>query len=111
MNLKVTLIQSDLNWENVDQNLEMFAQKIEDISKPTDLIVLPEMFNTGFSMDSSALAETMDGKTVEWMKFQAKTSASAITGSLIINENGNYYNRLINYIYRNMFYEYKHDDD
>tara|TARA_B100000809_G_scaffold266826_1_gene331955 strand:- start:38 stop:823 length:786 start_codon:yes stop_codon:yes gene_type:complete len=95
MNLKVNIIQSELHWENVDQNLEMFAQKIEAISTPTDIIVLPEMFNTGFSMDSSELAEKMDGKTVAWMKDQAAKSNSVITGSLIIKENGNYYNRLI----------------
>jgi len=84
MNLKVSIIQSELHWENVDKNLEMFAQKIEAISKPTDIIVLPEMFNTGFSMDSSALAETMDGKTVTWMKTQAAKSNSVIVGSLIV---------------------------
>ncbi len=95
MSLKVTAIQSELHWENVSENLEMFGQKIAAISEPTDVIVLPEMFNTGFSMDSERLAETMEGETVEWMKVQAKKSGSAIFGSLIVSENGNYYNRLI----------------
>lgn len=95
MTLKITIIQSELFWENVDRNLEMFTQKIEGISKPTDIIVLPEMFNTGFSMESKKLSETMGGKTVTWMKSQAVNSAAVITGSLIINENENYYNRLI----------------
>jgi len=102
MNLKVNIIQSELHWENVDKNLEMFAQKIEAISTPTDIIVLPEMFNTGFSMDSKELAETMDGKTVAWMKSQATTSNAVITGSLIIEEipltggvRGRFFNRLI----------------
>jgi predicted amidohydrolase len=95
MSLKVSIIQSELHWEKVDQNLKMFAQKIEAISKPTDVIVLPEMFNTGFSMDSERLAESMDGKTTLWMKEQAVRSGAVITGSLIISENGNYFNRLI----------------
>jgi predicted amidohydrolase len=95
MNLKVSIIQSELHWENVDENLEMFTQKIKALSKSIDIIVLPEMFNTGFSMDSSELAETMGGKTIAWMKNQAIISDAIITGSLIIKENGNYYNRLI----------------
>jgi len=95
MNLKVSLIQSELHWESVDQNLEMFAEKIAASSSSTDIIVLPEMFNTGFSMDSSGLAETMDGKTVAWMKNQTTIINAVITGSLIIKENNNYYNRLI----------------
>ena len=95
MDLKVTIIQSDLHWENVDENLAMFSEKIEAISEPTDVIVLPEMFNTGFSMLSEKLAETMDGKTVAWMKTQAQKTGAVITGSLIITENDKYYNRLI----------------
>lgn len=95
MNLKVSIIQSELYWENVDQNLKMFTQKIAAISNPTDIIVLPEMFNTGFSMDSERLAESMDGKTTVWMKEQAVRSDAVVTGSLIVSENGDYYNRLI----------------
>lgn len=95
MNLKVTLIQSELHWEDVDQNLEMFAQKIESIQELTDVIILPEMFTTGFSMESAKLAEKMGGKTVCWMKEQAKKTEAVITGSLIIEEGSNYYNRLI----------------
>jgi predicted amidohydrolase len=95
MNLKVTIIQSELHWENVDENLAMFTDKINAITEQTDVIVLPEMFTTGFSMDSIRLAEKMDGKTVEWMKSQAKAKNAVVTGSLIIEEEGNYYNRLI----------------
>lgn len=95
MSLKVTAVQSELYWENVTQNLEMFAQKINAFSENTDVIVLPEMFNTGFSMESKKLSENMDGETVRWMKIQSKKSDAVIIGSLIINENGNYYNRLI----------------
>ncbi len=93
--LSITVIQSNLHWENVDQNLAMFAQKLSAIEITTDLIVLPEMFNTGFSMESAKLAETMNGKTVTWMKEMAKKSNAAIIGSLIITENENYYNRLV----------------
>ena len=95
MDLKVTVIQSDLHWENVGENLSMFSEKISAISESTDVIVLPEMFNTGFSMLSEKLAETMDGKTISWMKSQSQESNAVITGSVIIKENGNYYNRLI----------------
>jgi len=95
MSLKVTIIQSDLHWENVDENLAMFSEKINALSEQTDVIVLPEMFNTGFSMLSEKLAETMNGKTVTWMKDQAKKSEAVITGSLIVEEHNKYYNRLV----------------
>ncbi len=95
MNLKITIIQSELHWENVDENLAMFTQKIDAITEQTDVIVLPEMFTTGFSMESSKLAEKMDGETVTWMKAQARKKCAVVTGSLIIKEQENYYNRLI----------------
>lgn len=95
MNLKITIIQSELHWENVAENLIMFSGKIDAISKTTDVIVLPEMFNTGFSMESEKLAETMEGKTVVWIKEQAKKHDAVIVGSLIIEENEQYFNRLI----------------
>lgn len=95
MDLKVTIIQSELHWENVDENLAMFSQKMAAISEPTDIIVLPETFNTGFSMLSEELAEKMDGKTVTWMKEQAQKRGAVVTGSLIIEEHGKYYNRLV----------------
>lgn len=95
MSLNITVIQSELHWEDVDKNLEMFALKIAAITQPVDVIVLPEMFNTGFSMESEKLAETMSGKTVAWMKILAKKNEAVLTGSLIIYENGNYFNRLV----------------
>lgn len=91
--LKVTLIQTKLYWEDKIANREMFTQKISEISEPTDLIVLPEMFSTGFSMDTS-LAETNDGETVAWLKKQAKSAKAVITGSIIVKDNESYYNRL-----------------
>ena len=95
MDLKVTIIQSDLHWENSRENLTMFSAKIASIAVPTDVIVLPEMFNTGFSMLSEKLAETMNGETVTWMKAQAQKSGAVVVGSLIIEEYNNFYNRLV----------------
>ncbi|GEP94843.1 amidohydrolase [Chitinophaga cymbidii] len=93
--LTVSLIQANLHWEDVPANLAMFDQKIDSIKERTEVIVLPEMFSTGFSMQSSKLAETMDGSAVQWMKKKAKEKNVIITGSLIIEENGEYYNRMI----------------
>ena len=93
--LKITIIQSNLHWENIEANLKMFSEKISSIQGKTDLIVLPEMFGTGFTMNNKPLAETMKGKTVEWMKRMAKEKNCVITGSVIIEEKKKYYNRLI----------------
>jgi predicted amidohydrolase len=94
-NLTLTLLQSDLHWENVEENLLMFSKKIDAITEKTDIIILPEMFNTGFSMESEKLAETMNGKTVNWMKDMAQQHQAVIVGSVIIEEHEEYYNRLI----------------
>lgn len=93
--LKVTLIQSYLFWEDVQKNLQQFDMKINQLNQRTDLIVLPEMFNTGFSMNTAKLAESMEGNTISWMKKTASVTGSVITGSLIIKENGNFFNRLL----------------
>lgn len=93
--LKITIIQSPLYWEDIDRNLEMFDKKISLINEPTDLIVLPEMFNTSFTMNVKAVAEKMGEKTMQWMLQKAKEKQCVLTGSLIINEDGHYYNRLL----------------
>jgi len=93
--LKVTLIQSSLFWEDKPKNLEQFSKKIDDVKDATDLIILPEMFSTGFSMKPENLAETMKGETVTWMKEKAKKKNCVIAGSFICEENGHYYNRLL----------------
>lgn len=93
--LKITTFQAYLFWENCDKNLQNLALRLSSIREKTDLIVLPEMFNTGFSMNTEKLAEEMDGKTMEWMQNQARKFECVVTGSLIIRENGKYYNRLI----------------
>jgi predicted amidohydrolase len=93
--LKITLIQAYLFWENIDKNLQNISLKLAAIREKTDLIILPEMFSTGFTMNAEALAEEMDGKTMQWMKEKAIKFDAVVTGSLIIKENGKYYNRLI----------------
>lgn len=93
--LKVTFIQSNLHWENIEENLQSFSRKISSIQEKTDLIVLPEMFSTGFTMNNKAMAEKMSGKTFEWMKNTSKEKNCVLAGSVVIEENGNYYNRFI----------------
>jgi len=92
--MNITLVQSALYWENIEKNLSSFEEKLNNIGQ-TDLIILPEMFSTGFSMNASAVAESMDGTAVNWMRKTAAKKNSAITGSLIIREGGKFYNRLI----------------
>ena len=94
-NLKITVLQAYLFWENIDKNLQNIALRLSSIREKTDLIILPEMFNTGFSMNVDALAEPMNGKTMQWMTQLARKYNCVITGSLIITENGKFYNRLI----------------
>lgn len=92
--LKVTIIQSELIWGNPEENRIRFSQKIKSIQDKTNLIILPEMFTTGFTMNASSLAETEKDETLRWMQMEAKKNNCAVTGSIIISENKNYYNRL-----------------
>jgi len=92
--LKVTIIQSSLFWEDSEANRELFSEKIDKIKEETNLIILPEMFTTGFTMNVSELAELETGITLKWMQSEAKKNNCAITGSVIISENNSYYNRL-----------------
>ncbi len=93
--LKITTFQAYLFWENPEKNLHNLALRLSAIREHTDLIVLPEMFNTGFSMNTEKLAEEMGGQTMLWMQHQAQKYNAVITGSLIIKEAGKFYNRLI----------------
>ncbi len=93
--LTITIIQTNLHWENKSANLQLLEEKINSIKEKTELVVLPEMFTTGFSMKPELLAETMEGETVQWMKRIATAKKIILTGSVIIEEGGNYYNRLI----------------
>jgi len=92
--MKISLIQTSLAWENPKENRQHFTQLINTIHD-TDLIILPEMFTTGFTMNSAAVAEPMDGETVMWMKQLSAEKNCAITGSLVIGGGGRYYNRLL----------------
>ncbi len=93
--LHITLIQTRLFWEDPKANLAMLGEKIMGITEKTEIVVLPEMFSTGFSMQPRLFAETMKGDTVNWMKEIAGAKKIILTGSVIIEENGKYYNRLL----------------
>ena len=93
--LSVTIIQTNLYWEDKAANLKMLEEKVNSIKEKTEIVVLPEMFSTGFSMKPKLLAETMEGETVQWMKRVAVEKKIILTGSVIIEEGGNYFNRLI----------------
>jgi omega-amidase len=93
--LTITTIQANLQWENKAANLQYFSEKINGIRENTEIVVLPEMFSTGFSMKPETLAERMDGPSMDWMKKTAAQKRVILTGSLIIEEEGNYFNRLI----------------
>lgn len=93
--MKIALIQSDLYWEDAAKNRMSFESKINQIDSDVNLIVLPEMFSTGFTMNASEVAETMQGETILWMQTMAKQKDCAITGSLVIVDNNQYYNRML----------------
>ena len=93
--LNVSLIQTNLVWEKAAINRQKLGQVLKDNQGRTDLVVLPEMFSTGFSMDPASIAETMNGETISWLKTQAADLETAICGSMIIEEEGKYYNRFI----------------
>lgn len=93
--MKISLIQTSLMWEDHKANRQHFDEMIDQIEGHTDLIILPEMFATGFTMNPEAIAEDMDGESVSWMKNVAFKRNCAITGSLVIKEAGVYYNRLL----------------
>lgn len=93
--MKIALIQTELSWENPNENKALLQEKINAISQYVDLIVLPEMFTSGFTMNPKNVAQTMQGEAISWLKETAKNKDCAITGSLVIEENGNYFNRLV----------------
>lgn len=94
--LRVSIVQADLHWEDAAANLDHFTELLASLaSGATDLIVLPEMFTTGFSMNAAPLAEPLDGPTLHWMQQQAQVKKAAITGSFICEQDGHFYNRLL----------------
>ena len=93
--LLITIIQSDIIWEDKAANLAHYNDLISKAQGPKEIVVLPEMFSTGFSMDSRRLAEEMQGQTVEWMRETARVHRIILTGSIIVNEGGQYHNSLV----------------
>jgi predicted amidohydrolase len=93
--LTITTIQTNLVWENKHANLQLLGKKINGLQEKTEIVVLPEMFSTGFSMQPKLFAETMEGETLQWMKEISSSNKIILTGSLIIEENDQFYNRLI----------------
>ncbi|SEF80389.1 Carbon-nitrogen hydrolase [Algoriphagus boritolerans DSM 17298 = JCM 18970] len=93
--IRVALVQTDLHWQNKTANLAMLEEKIWSLKGKADLIVLPEMFPTGFSMDAAKLAEPMNLTVCKWMKQLAAQTQATLTGSAIVSEGGKFYNRLL----------------
>jgi len=108
--LTLSLVQSNLHWEDRLANLAMFEEKIMGIREKTEIVVLPEMFSTGFSMQPQLLAEEMEGPTVSWMKRVSAEKKIILTGSVIIREEDHYYNRLLWVLPNNTlgFYDKRH---
>lgn len=92
--MKVTLVQTQLHWENREKNISHFNNLLGNLKDETNLVVLPEMFTTGFTMNPEKNAEAANGETLAWLKQKATEKKAVITGSVAVNENKNYYNRL-----------------
>ena len=93
--LKITIIQTELVWEDIESNLAVFDDKIDEIMDDTHLIVLPEMFTTGFSMNPAGLAQNMNGSSVTWLREKSRQKNADIVGSIIVADHGKFFNRLI----------------
>ncbi|MCX6239718.1 MAG: amidohydrolase [Bacteroidia bacterium] len=109
-NLRITIAQVDLAWENPGQNRRDLELQIRQLAGKSDLVILPETFTTGFSMHASDLAEPMDGPTIKWLINLSQITSLAIGGSIIIKDNGLYYNRFV-FITpngENFFYDKRH---
>lgn len=116
--MKVSLIQTTIDWEDIDTNLEKLTSILNSI-ETTDIIVLPEMFTTGFTLNVKKLAEPMHGKTMSWLQGQAKLKNALLIGSIIIIENDKYFNRCLcvfpdgkyEYYDKKHLFSYGHEDD
>lgn len=93
--LKITIFQAYLFWENIQRNLENLSERISALRESTDLIILPEMFNSGFTTNVEKCAEPMGGATMQWMYEMAQLYNCVVAGSLMIEEDGKYFNRFI----------------
>jgi len=94
-NLTLALVQSDIYWENIPANLAMFEEKLWGIDQKVDIVVLPEMFTTGFTMNSAGQSEPMNLHSTKWLLQMAGQLQAVITGSVIIKDGGKHYNRLL----------------
>ena len=94
-NLHLTALQIPLVWEAPQTNRAYIDVQLQAISNPTDLILLPEMFTTGFTMHPEKIAESMDGPTVQWMRLWAERLEAALAGSIVIQEGGQFFNRML----------------
>lgn len=92
--LLVNIVQADLHWEAPEANRHMFSRFFDQTEEDVQLYILPEMFTTGFSMNAHELAEEQEGPTLKWMRQMATHHKAAITGSVIIKDGSNYFNRL-----------------
>jgi predicted amidohydrolase len=104
--LNFTIIQPDIIWENKEANYQQYERYLTAIKEKKEVVLLPEMFNTGFSMQPEKLAEPMNGKAVQWMQQMAATHKCILAGSVMIEEEGNYFNRLIWMLPNGQFYHY-----
>src|SRR5699024_10652959 len=99
------ILQEDLHWEDIPANLKLFQNKIDKISDGVDLIVLPEMFTTGFTMNATALAEPHLGESLKWMQEIVVAKHVAVTGSIIVEQEGEYFNRMY-FVYPDKSFKY-----
>ncbi|WP_130736338.1 nitrilase family protein [Flavobacterium sp. J27] len=108
--MKIAIFQTKLIWQKPAENQQFLKEYLDACDETFDLLVLPEMFTTGFTMTPSGVAETMDGDSIQWLRKTAQEKQIAITGSLIIEENEHYYNRLV-FVFPNgslEFYDKRH---
>jgi omega-amidase len=105
MEIKFTVVQSDIFWEDISKNLFEFEKKLVYFNEFSDVFILPEMFNTGFSMNAGNLYEEMEGPTMGWMHNMALKFNAVFCGSLIIKEKNNFYNRFV-WIKKDGTYQY-----
>ncbi|MEQ9580865.1 MAG: nitrilase-related carbon-nitrogen hydrolase, partial [Arenibacter sp.] len=108
--LKIALIQSSLVWENPEKNREHFSKKLDSINKEVDLVILPEMFTTAFTMNPWNIAKEEGEETVKWMQKEAERKNVALAGSMVYFDNGHYYNRLwfVEPDGKSIFYDKRH---
>ncbi|CAM3915401.1 MULTISPECIES: amidohydrolase [Flavobacterium] len=103
--MRIAIFQTKLVWESPKENRNLIQEYIDSCDNSYELLILPEMFTSGFTMNTENVAEPMNGETIQWMQFNAKNKNSAIIGSLVIVENGNYFNRLV-FVFPNGEIEY-----